>query len=285
MSAVFWQLPVEKSPRKATPFNENFQANLSRGACEVHLHLIESDHRGHRRIAGAEPEKKQKTLASVLNVRMVVQRAFFCLSLNRWRDADRLLPRYSEKVISNTEYVTSFGHGNMNTDPNSARPEMESPGDAGPDTIAAQTELATQKDRYLRLAADFDNFRKRTAKETERRAAAQKEAFISELLPVIDNLERALGTDASTSSEQLREGVRMTLQQLHQLLRRHGIEPEESLGKPFDPHYHEAVMTRHDPSQRDRIVLETFQRGYRRGAEVFRPAKVLVNDLGDSEAN
>ena len=62
-----------------------------------------------------------------------------------------------------------------------------------------------------------------------------------ELLPVIDNLERALGSDVSTSPEQLRQGVQMTLQQLTQLLRRHGIETEESLGKPFDPHYHEAV--------------------------------------------
>ena len=71
----------------------------------------------------------------------------------------------------------------------------------------------------------------------------------------------------------------MTLQQLTQLLRRHGIEPEESLGKPFDPYYHEAVTVRHDPSQPDHIILETFQRGYRRGNEVFRPAKVVVNDL------
>jgi molecular chaperone GrpE (heat shock protein) len=91
-----------------------------------------------------------------------------------------------------------------------------------------ESDLAESKDRYLRLAADFDNFRKRTTQETERRVAAQKEAFIRELLPVIDNLERALGSDVSTSPEQLREGVQMTLQQLNQLLRRHGIEPEEA---------------------------------------------------------
>ena len=131
--------------------------------------------------------------------------------------------------------------------------------------------------------ADFDNFRKRTARETERSAATQKEAFIRELLPVIDNLERALGSDVSTSPEQLRQGVQMTLQQLTQLLRRHGIEPDESLGRPFDPHYHEAVSVRHDPSQPDRVILETFQRGYRRGSEVFRPAKVVVNDLSHPE--
>src|SRR5207237_2911541 len=86
------------------------------------------------------------------------------------------------------------------------------------DPAAIQQELSAQKERYLRLAADFDNFRKRTAQETERRAAAQKEAFIRELLPVIDNLERALASDASTAPEHLRQGVRMTLHQLYQLL-------------------------------------------------------------------
>jgi molecular chaperone GrpE len=178
----------------------------------------------------------------------------------------------------------------MNADPDPTPPERESTSDAGsdaataPDIAALRAELVAHKEHYLRLAADFDNFRKRTTQETERRAAAQKEAFIRELLPVIDNLERALGSDVSTSPEQLREGVQMTLQQLNQLLRRHGIEPEESLGQPFDPRYHEAVAVRLDPSQPDHIVLETFQRGYRRGNEVFRPAKVVVNDLSHAES-
>ena len=178
---------------------------------------------------------------------------------------------------------------NMNMDPDSNLSETGSTGDASPDaalavsTRALEAELATQEDRYLRLAADFDNFRKRTSQETERSAAAQKEAFIRELLPVIDNLERALGSDVSTSPEQLRQGVQMTLQQLTQLLRHHGIEADESLGRPFDPHYHEAVSVRHDPSQPDHVILETFQRGYRRGNEVFRPAKVVVNDLSNAE--
>lgn len=147
------------------------------------------------------------------------------------------------------------------------------------DFKSLEAELAKEKDLYLRLAADFDNFRKRSAQEAERRAAAQKEAFIRELLPIIDNLERALSDVCGSWPEQLREGLQMTLQQLYQLLRRHGIEPEESQGQAFDPHRHEAVATRRDPSQPDHIVLETLQRGYRRGSEVFRPAKVVVNDL------
>ena len=170
----------------------------------------------------------------------------------------------------------------MSADPDPSETKI---GGAGPNSASAQdkrtlqAELAGERDRYLRLVADFDNFRRRTAREAERSAATQKEAFIRDLLPVIDNLERALGSDASTSPEQLRQGVQMTLQQLTQLLRLHGVEPEESLGRPFDPLYHEAVSVRHDRSQPDQVILETFQRGYRRGNEVFRPAKVVVNDL------
>ncbi len=144
--------------------------------------------------------------------------------------------------------------------------------------------LAEQKEKYLRLAAEFSNFRKRTAHEFDTRAAAQKDAFIHELLPVIDNLERALASDNLTV-EQLRQGVQLTLQQLHQLLRRHGIEPEESLGETFDPHQHEAIAARYDSSKPDHTVLEIFQRGYRRNQEVFRPAKVVVNDWSKKGAH
>ena len=71
----------------------------------------------------------------------------------------------------------------------------------------------------------------------------------------------------------------MTLKQLQQLLRQHGIESEEIVGKPFDPHQHEALSQGHDPAQPDHAILEVVQRGYRKGAKVVRPAKVVVNDL------
>ena len=111
----------------------------------------------------------------------------------------------------------------------------------------------------------------------------QKKAFILELLPIIDNLERALGSGQSASREQLLQGVEMTLQQLYRLLRAHGVEPEESVGQSFDPRYHEAVAARYDPTKPDHVILETFQRGYRYNGESFRPAKVVVNDLSKAE--
>jgi molecular chaperone GrpE len=158
---------------------------------------------------------------------------------------------------------------------------MESSSDASGDAEASalKKELVAEKDRYLRLAADFDNYRKRIAKESELRAAAQKEAFIRELLPIIDNLERAVRSEASASPDQLLHGVKMTLKQLNRLLHEHGIEPVESDGQPFDPHYHDAIMMRLEPSQPHHVVLETLERGYKKGNESFRPAKVVVNDL------
>jgi molecular chaperone GrpE len=144
-------------------------------------------------------------------------------------------------------------------------------------------ELAEQKDLNLHLAADFENFKRRSRQESEARAAAQKESFIHELLPVIDNLERALASGLTPGSSHFHQGVEMTLQQLRSLLRQHGIETEESVGQPFDPHRHEAVSQRHDPAQADHAILEVFQRGYLRAAKVFRPAKVAVNDLTHSK--
>ena len=150
------------------------------------------------------------------------------------------------------------------------------------DPVMLQQELSAQKDDYLRLAADFDNFKKRTRRDAEQQAAAQKEAFIGELLPALDNLERALASEQATDSTSLHQGVTMTLQQLGRLLQQNGIEAVEDIGQPFDPHRHEAVSVKHDSHQPDQIVLEVVQRGYCHGEYVFRPAKVIVNDRSDS---
>jgi molecular chaperone GrpE len=152
-------------------------------------------------------------------------------------------------------------------------------GTAASESETLLQDLAKQKDLHLRLAADFENFKRRSRQEAETRAAAQKESFIAELLPVVDNLERALASGASRDSAQFHQGVAMTLKQLQQLLRQHGVESDEIVGKPFDPHQHEALSQGHDPAQPDHTVLSVLQRGYRRGDKIVRPAKVVVNDL------
>jgi len=173
--------------------------------------------------------------------------------------------------------------------PNSQNPPVpELEPDATVQTAAAESDallkdLAEQKNLHLRLAADFDNFKRRSRLESESRAAAQKDSFIHELLPIIDNLERALASGSSADSQQFHQGVEMTLKQLQQLLRQHGIESDQIVGQPFDPHQHEAISQLHDPAQPDHAILEVAQRGYRRGAKVLRPARVVVNDLTASK--
>jgi molecular chaperone GrpE len=150
---------------------------------------------------------------------------------------------------------------------------------AATESDALLKDLADQKDLHLRLAADFENFKRRNRLESGSRAAAQKESFIHELLPIIDNLERALASGSSPDSPQFHQGVEMTLKQLQQLIRQHGIESDQIVGKLFDPHHHEAISQLHDPAQPDHAILEVVQRGYRKGTKVLRPAKVVVNDL------
>lgn len=152
------------------------------------------------------------------------------------------------------------------------------PGDTG----VLQVALAANQGDYLRLAADFDNFRKRTRRDAARDAAVEKEAFIRDLLPILDNFGRALASDPSTPSAQFRHGVEGIAQELGRLLNRNGIEAVQDVGRPFDPHRHEAISMRCDPSQPDHVVLEVLQRGYNREDSVFRPAKVIVNDRTSS---
>lgn len=155
---------------------------------------------------------------------------------------------------------------------------------AAPEAEALLKDLADQRELHLRLAADFENFKRRSRLESEARSAAQKESFIVQLLPVVDNLERALASGASRDSAQFHQGVEMTLKQLQQLLRQHGVESEEIVGRPFDPHRHEALSQGFNPGQPDHAILEVVQRGYLREAKVLRPAKVVVNDLTLSKA-
>ncbi len=154
----------------------------------------------------------------------------------------------------------------------------ELPGSATADPAILQKELAAQKDNYLRLAAEFDNFQKRKERDSGQQAAAQKEAFIRELLPILDNLQRAL-TCKQSISDPLHQGLTMTLQQMGQLLHRHGIEAVDDAGQTFDPFRHEAVSVRNDPCRPDQIILEVVQQGYCLGDKVFRPSRVIVNDL------
>lgn len=136
-------------------------------------------------------------------------------------------------------------------------------------------ELAENKDKYLRLAAEYDNFRRRAAKEKEGVYSDAYADVISAILPVIDNLERAVKFSEDKESK-LYEGLSMTLRSFEETLEKLGVEVIESDGKEFDPNLHNAVMHIEDDSYGENVVVETFTKGYRKGDKIIRYAMVKV---------
>ena len=138
-------------------------------------------------------------------------------------------------------------------------------------------EIDSLKDRYIRLQAEFDNYRKRSEKE---RIAARKyeaQALATELLPVIDNFERALQTEVDESNRGFYDGVKMVYEQFLQAMASQGVEVMDVVNKPFDPNLHHAVMQEEDDSIESNIVTEELQKGYMLKDKVIRPAMVKVN--------
>lgn len=151
--------------------------------------------------------------------------------------------------------------------PDEEAAEKAVPAGAGP-------ELAELRDRHLRLLADFDNFRKRAERELEERTRYVLAEPIRELLPVLDNLERAL--TAQGSEGDLRRGVEMTARQFLEVLRRFGVEAVPAVGEPFDPRRHEAMMRVESAEVTAPTVVEELQRGYVLRDRLLRPALVKV---------
>ena len=139
--------------------------------------------------------------------------------------------------------------------------------------------LAAERDEYLALAqrvqADFDNYRKRAVRDQERLVAHAHERLVRELLPVLDDLERALEAAEQHEEAKLVEGVKLVEQSLRTALRREGLVEIEADGA-FDPHVHEALLTQPGGGAESGSVLEVVQRGYRVGDKVVRPARVIV---------
>ena len=146
-------------------------------------------------------------------------------------------------------------------------------GDAG--------ELQRQRDEYydrlLRKTAEFDNYRKRIERERQQVTEAAAADLITELLPLVDDLERALKSDAGEQNvDAYRRGVELIYKQLLELLRKRGVRPIDVVGADFDPHYHQAVAHDQVEGRRDGEVTEEFRRGYMLGDRLLRPAMVKV---------
>ncbi|NWF93821.1 MAG: nucleotide exchange factor GrpE [Syntrophaceae bacterium] len=148
-----------------------------------------------------------------------------------------------------------------------------------------EKEAKEHYDRLLRVAADFDNYKKRAAREKEDWTKFANEDLMRTILPFIDNLERAVNhAEKVEDTGVLIEGVRLTIQQLLQELRRFGLSSFESRGKPFDPALHEAILVvptdQYEPNQ----VVEEFQKGYLFNDRLLRPATVSVSKPIEKEA-
>jgi len=164
------------------------------------------------------------------------------------------------------------------------------PVEESPDNIPAgvpsveqelKQELAKLNDRYLRLAADFDNFRKRQVKERQDLIAYSNESLVLDMLPVLDNLERALAavggaSDAADGHAGVIKGVELTSRMFHQILARNGVERINAVGQKFDPHRHDAIAHVESDEAEPETVVEEAQAGYLLNARVIRPAKVKV---------
>jgi molecular chaperone GrpE len=141
---------------------------------------------------------------------------------------------------------------------------------------AAKTQVAELQDRLLRAAADFENYRRRVQREKEDLAVFANQKLILNLLPVLDNLERALASAPASDDDKLRQGVELTARSFRDALAKEGLTPIEAVGQPFDPNFHEAVMTVDSDEHADDTVVAEFQKGYKLGERVIRPSMVQV---------
>jgi molecular chaperone GrpE len=169
-------------------------------------------------------------------------------------------------------------------------PAQEPPADAAESAVEQDlSELLSaterERDEYLELArrtqADFENYRKRVAREAAEAESKGRSGLVQRLLPVVDNLERALAAaqpmDREVAANHIAEGIRLVYEELNGVLRGAGVESYEPAGEQFDPDWHEAMLTR--PAGEDGsagTILEVLERGYRLNGQVLRPARVVV---------
>lgn len=177
--------------------------------------------------------------------------------------------------------------------PETANPEAENPAEeaaaeekspvneelekAKADLEAAQKELAEYKDKYLRLMAEYDNFRKRSVKEKADIYPEATAKAVEAFLPMADNFERALSTE--TTDEKYKSGVKVIYSQLGEAFKSLGVEVIDRVGETFDPNLENAVSRIEDENLGENVVAQVFQKGYKRGDRVIRHAMVVVANV------
>ena len=152
----------------------------------------------------------------------------------------------------------------------------EGSGAATDDMEALRQEVGDLHDRLLRTAAEFDNYRKRTERDRRELSDAVAADLIRDLLPIVDDLERAIAAAADSPDPALRSGVELIHKQMLEALRRRGAEPLDVVGQDFDPAWHEALASEPVAGRRDGQIVAEIRKGYRIGQRLIRPAMVRV---------
>ncbi|RXZ77186.1 nucleotide exchange factor GrpE [Paenibacillaceae bacterium] len=170
--------------------------------------------------------------------------------------------------------------GNVESAENEGDDTASAPRQALEDTLHAELKKQAEDNyqRYLRTQADFDNFRRRSIKEREELAQYASLKLVEQLLPVVDNFERALSASKGTGEiESYSKGVDMIFRQLSQILEQEGLKPMDTVGQPFNPDFHQAIMQVESDDYEEGIVVEEVQKGFMLKDKVLRPAMVKVS--------
>jgi molecular chaperone GrpE len=161
---------------------------------------------------------------------------------------------------------------------NAGTPQPDEQSDQGDEGQRLQARIEELEDQLLRVAADFENYRKRTTRQYEQQVKLANERLLGDLLEIVDNLERALSAENGHSAPaSFRKGVELIFIQLTTLLAKYDVTPIEAVGKPFDPTYHEAVMQVESEEHEEGVVALELSKGYMLGDKVLRHSKVGVS--------
>ncbi len=212
---------------------------------------------------------------------------FFVKKANALREVSKLMNERNETLKEEVE-TESTDHVELTEEKaaETVSDEMETTEQTDVNPIEEQlqeiqqlnSKLELADNRYLRLQADFDNFRRRTRLDLDASEKYRAQALITELLPALDNFERAMNIEADNEqTKSLLQGMDMVYRSLLDALKKEGVEQIEAVGKEFDPHQHHAVMQGEDENYGSNIITDEFQKGYLLKDRVIRPAMVKVN--------
>ena len=193
--------------------------------------------------------------------------------------ADEIIANQAESLVSTDE------NGSSEKDKSSEEDltELDPIKALEKDLQKTKNELAEQKDSFVRLQAETDNFRKRLSREKDEFSQYANERLFKELIPIFDNLERAL-EDPSNDTKSLKEGLEMILKQFSAFLEKEKVEPIKAIGEKFDPMVHEALTSEESNDHEENTIISEFVKGYTINNRVLRPSQVVISKKPSPES-